>query len=136
MLDIDHFKRLNDSFGHPAGDAVLKNSARVLDRQLRRGDLSARYGGEEFVVILPGTEEAGAVHLAERIRSALEKSQLIFEGTRIGVTASLGVAVWDGAADPEALVAAADRALYAAKQGGRNQVRLASPEEAKAGGEA
>lgn len=136
MLDIDHFKRLNDRFGHPAGDEVLKNSAKVLARQLRGGDQAARYGGEEFVVVLPGTEEAGAVHLAERIRSALEKSQLTLEGTRIGVTASLGVAVWDGDAAPEALVAAADRALYAAKQGGRNQVRVASPEEAKAGGEA
>ncbi|HWX24232.1 MAG TPA: sensor domain-containing diguanylate cyclase, partial [Vicinamibacteria bacterium] len=123
LLDIDHFKRLNDTFGHPAGDAVLKNVAQVLLRHLRRGDQAARYGGEEFAVILPGTDEEGAVHLADRIRAALEKSQVTVEGTRMGVTASFGAAVWprDGAT-LEALLAAADRALYAAKQGGRNRV--------------
>jgi diguanylate cyclase (GGDEF)-like protein len=123
LLDIDHFKKLNDRFGHPAGDAVLRNAAQILTRHLRRGDQAARYGGEEFAVILPGTEEVGALHLAERIRSALEKGLIAFEGTRIGATASIGVAVWarDGST-ADRLVAAADRALYAAKEGGRNRV--------------
>jgi diguanylate cyclase (GGDEF)-like protein len=123
LLDIDHFKRLNDTFGHPAGDAVLKNCAQVLNRHLRRGDQAARYGGEEFAVILPGTEEGGAVNLAERIRAALEKGQIVFEGARVGVTASLGLAVWPrDAQTADRLIAAADRALYAAKEGGRNRV--------------
>jgi diguanylate cyclase (GGDEF)-like protein len=123
LLDIDHFKRLNDSYGHPAGDAVLRNTAHVLTRHLRRGDQAARYGGEEFAVILPGTDEGGALHLAERIRTALEKSHITFEGARIGATASLGLAVWpqDGATG-DRLIAAADRGLYAAKDQGRNRV--------------
>jgi diguanylate cyclase (GGDEF)-like protein len=127
LLDIDHFKKLNDTYGHPAGDAALKNTARVLERQLRKGDQAARYGGEEFVVILPGADEDGALHIAERVRRALEKDQLVFEGARISVTASLGVAVWpaDGK-DTTTLLASVDRALYAAKQGGRNQVSVAS----------
>jgi diguanylate cyclase (GGDEF)-like protein len=127
LLDIDHFKKLNDSYGHPAGDAALKNTARIFERHLRKGDLAARYGGEEFVAILPGADEKGALHLAERIRDAIEKGQIIFEGARIQTTASFGAAVWpaDGK-DADALLGAADRALYAAKQAGRNRVVAAS----------
>jgi diguanylate cyclase (GGDEF)-like protein len=127
LLDIDHFKKLNDSHGHPAGDAALANTARVLERHLRKGDQAARYGGEEFAVILPGTNEAGALHLAERVREAIEKAQVVFEGARLKTTVSLGVAVWpaDGK-DEETLLASADRALYAAKQQGRNRVVAAS----------
>jgi diguanylate cyclase (GGDEF)-like protein len=127
LLDIDHFKRLNDTFGHPAGDAVLRHTARVVEDHLRRADEAARFGGEEFALILPGTDEAGTVRLAERVRGAVEKAQLVFEGARLAVTVSLGVAVWpsDGK-DEEALVAAADRALYAAKEAGRNRVAAAS----------
>jgi diguanylate cyclase (GGDEF)-like protein len=127
LLDLDHFKRLNDTYGHPAGDSALRASAKVLLRHLRKGDLAARYGGEEFVVILPGTDEEGAIHLAERVRGAIQKHRLVFEGARIEMSASLGASVWpaDGQ-EPEALLAAADRALYAAKQGGRNRVVAAS----------
>ncbi|HEV8253757.1 MAG TPA: sensor domain-containing diguanylate cyclase [Vicinamibacteria bacterium] len=127
LLDLDHFKKLNDTFGHPAGDAALRCAAQVLDRLVRKGDQSARYGGEEFAVILPGADEAGALKLAERVREALEKEQPVFEGARLAVTASLGAAVWpqDGA-DGEALLAAADRALYAAKEAGRNRTVAAS----------
>jgi len=127
LLDIDHFKKLNDTFGHPAGDAVLRHTAHVVERHLRRADEAARFGGEEFALILPNTEEAGAVRLAERVQGAVEKAQLVFEGARLSVTVSLGVAVWpsDGQ-DEEALIAAADRALYAAKQAGRNRVVSAS----------
>jgi diguanylate cyclase (GGDEF)-like protein len=127
LLDLDHFKKLNDTYGHPAGDAALRNAARVLERQLRKGDQAARYGGEEFAVILPGADEDGALQIAERVRRALEKDPVIFEGARISITASLGVAVWpvDGK-DAAALLASADRALYAAKQAGRNRVTAAS----------
>jgi len=133
LLDIDHFKKLNDTFGHPAGDAALKNAAQILEQHLRKGDQAARFGGEEFVVILPGTDEGGALRLAERIRSAIERSQLVFEGARISVTASFGTSIWpsDGA-DGEALLSAADRALYSAKHAGRNRVALASRLRSKA----
>jgi len=127
LLDLDHFKQLNDTFGHPAGDAALRAAARLLGQHLRKGDQAARYGGEEFVVILPGADESRAVQAAERLRAAIQKHRLVFEGARIPLAASLGVAVWpaDGK-QPEALLAAADRALYAAKQTGRNRVVPAS----------
>ena len=127
LLDIDHFKKLNDTFGHPAGDAALKSTAHAFEGRLRKGDQAARFGGEEFVAILPGADEAGALHLADRIRSAVQQSELVFEGARLSVTISLGAAVWpqDGQ-DEETLLASADRALYAAKQAGRNRVVAAS----------
>jgi diguanylate cyclase (GGDEF)-like protein len=123
LLDIDHFKKLNDTFGHPAGDAALRNTAQLLERHLRKSDLAARYGGEEFAVILASTDRAGGAHLAEKVRSTVEGGQLVFDGARLSVTVSVGVAVWpDDGRDAAALVAAADRALYAAKQSGRNRV--------------
>ncbi|HVR69405.1 MAG TPA: sensor domain-containing diguanylate cyclase [Vicinamibacteria bacterium] len=127
MLDIDHFKKLNDTYGHPAGDAALAGVARLLERLLRKGDLAARYGGEEFAAILPGSDEKGALGMAERVRQALESERLVFEGARLALTASFGAAVWpaDGR-EAAALVGAADRALYAAKQAGRNRVTAAS----------
>jgi len=133
ILDLDHFKKLNDTYGHPAGDAALRSLARLLDQHLRKGDQAARYGGEEFVVILPGSDAEHSCGAAERLRSALEKHRFVFEGARIPLSASLGVAVWPGdGREPEPLLAAADRALYAAKQAGRNRVvaaaSLAQPE--------
>jgi diguanylate cyclase (GGDEF)-like protein len=127
LLDLDHFKKLNDGYGHPAGDAALKHTARLLERHLRRGDQAARYGGEEFAAILPGADQEGTLHLAERVREALASTPLIFEGARIVVTASFGAAVFpsDGK-DGDALLGSADRALYAAKQAGRNRVVAAS----------
>src|SRR6185503_11249199 len=127
LLDIDHFKSLNDTLGHLAGDAALRHVARVVLQALRKGDLPARYGGEEFAAILPATDESGALKLAERVRKALEAGQTVFEGARIAVTASFGTAVWpaDGQ-EIDSLVAAADRALYAAKEAGRNRVVAAS----------
>jgi diguanylate cyclase (GGDEF)-like protein len=127
LLDIDHFKKLNDTFGHPAGDAALRNTAETLQHHLRKADQAARYGGEEFAVILPGADEAGALQMAERVRQAIQKGQVIFEGARLAVTASFGVAVWPtDARQADTLLSAADRALYAAKQGGRNRVVAAS----------
>jgi diguanylate cyclase (GGDEF)-like protein len=127
LLDVDHFKKLNDTFGHPAGDAALKHTARVLENHLRQGDEAARYGGEEFAVILPGADAAGALPLAERVRGAIEGSHLVFEGARLAVTVSVGVAAWpEDGRELEGLLAAADRALYAAKQEGRNRVAAAA----------
>jgi diguanylate cyclase (GGDEF)-like protein len=127
ILDLDHFKKLNDTYGHPAGDAALRSLARLLDQHLRKGDQAARYGGEEFVVILPGLDAERSYGAAERLRSALEKHRFVFEGARIPLSASLGVAIWPGdGRDPEPLLAAADRALYAAKQAGRNRVVAAA----------
>lgn len=120
LLDVDHFKQFNDKFGHPAGDAVLKQVARLLEQTLRDCDFAARYGGEEFVVILPQTDQPGALGAAERIREAIEAADW---DCRL-VTASLGVAVLSvSCADSAELIASADRALYAAKMHGRNQVR-------------
>jgi diguanylate cyclase (GGDEF)-like protein len=127
ILDLDHFKKLNDTYGHPAGDAALRSTAEILKRHLRKGDEAARYGGEEFVMILPSATEDGARHLAERIRAAIAKHRVVFEGATIQLTASFGLAVWPGdGKSPEALLGAADRALYAAKQAGRNRVVAAS----------
>jgi diguanylate cyclase (GGDEF)-like protein len=127
LMDIDHFKKLNDTYGHPAGDAALRNTATSLVQLLRKGDQAARYGGEEFAVILPGTDAAGAAQLAERVRGGIEKARLVFDGARLEVTVSVGIAVWpaDGR-ESDTLLAASDRALYAAKQGGRNRVVAAS----------
>jgi diguanylate cyclase (GGDEF)-like protein len=127
ILDLDHFKKLNDTYGHPAGDAALRSLARLLSQHLRRSDHAARYGGEEFVVILPGVDAEHAAWAAERLRAALEKHRVVLVGARIPLSASLGVAIWpaDGK-DPEALLASADRALYAAKQAGRNRVVAAA----------
>ncbi len=127
ILDLDHFKKLNDTYGHPAGDAALRSLARLLDQHLRKGDQAARYGGEEFVVILPGLDAERSFGAAERLRGALEKHRFVFEGARIPLSASLGVALWPtDAREPEPLLAAADRALYAAKQAGRNRVVAAA----------
>jgi diguanylate cyclase (GGDEF)-like protein len=127
ILDLDHFKKLNDTFGHPAGDAALRSVARLLAQHLRKGDHAARYGGEEFVVIFPGADRDPGVQAAERLRVAVEKHRLVFEGARIPLAASFGVAIWptDGQ-EPDGLLGAADRALYAAKQAGRNRVVAAS----------
>ncbi len=127
LLDVDRFKKLNDTYGHPAGDAALRHTAQILTHQLRKSDLAARFGGEEFAVLLASTEHTGAQHLAEKVRAEIENGRLVYDGARLGVTVSIGVAVWpvDGR-DPEALVAAADRALYAAKESGRNRVVGAS----------
>lgn len=127
MLDLDRFKKLNDERGHPAGDAALRMVANAVRRVPRLADEAARFGGEEFVVVLSDTELTGALQLAERLREAIEKAQTIFDGGSIRVTASVGLAVWpsDGST-PEELLAAADRALYAAKAAGRNRVVTAA----------
>jgi diguanylate cyclase (GGDEF)-like protein len=126
LIDIDHFKEVNDEHGHPAGDVVLKEVALVLDQSLREIDTAGRWGGEEFALILPGTDAPGGAQLADRIRRALERREIPIEnGARISVTASFGVAGLRQAGSRERLLAAADEALYRAKRGGRNRVESA-----------
>lgn len=125
LMDVDHFKAINDRHGHPAGDQVLREIASLTLETIRESDLAARYGGEEIALILPGTNLETLVEIAERLRSGLERRRIeIGDGERIAVTASLGVA--SGRRGPEAweeLLSAADAALYRAKAEGRNRVR-------------
>ena len=123
MLDIDHFKLLNDRYGHPFGDQVLRRVGEILNSSVYETDFVARYGGEEFVVILPRAESAGALRKAEAIRGAIgsEKFMIAFES--VSATVSIGMAHFPrDASDPDDLIAQADRALYEAKARGRNQV--------------
>jgi diguanylate cyclase (GGDEF)-like protein len=129
ILDIDHFKEVNDRYGHAAGDVVLKELALVLNQSLREIDTAGRWGGEEFALILPGTDTAGGVRLCERIRQTLADRQIPIEnGMTISVTASFGVAGFQRAGTRERLLAAADEALYRAKRAGRNRVEYADKE--------
>ncbi len=125
MMDVDRFKHFNDSYGHPAGDGVLKRLADVLRDVVREVDTAARYGGEEFTVILPETPAAEGARVAERIRSRMEAERFSPNGTgeSVGVTVSIGFAVFPADADsPDGLISTADQALYRAKQAGRNRV--------------
>ena len=124
VADIDHFKRINDTWGHEAGDDVLRWVARKLTEGVRNVDVCARYGGEEFAVLLPQTSLAGAADLADRLRHAVEARPVKFKGEEISVTISLGVASYPEAVTArENLFRAADKALYDAKKAGRNCVR-------------
>ena len=130
LLDIDHFKRVNDTYGHAAGDRVLCEFAQRMTRQLRAGDVAGRWGGEEFLVILPDTDPAGALHVAERIRASVDATPFDTSeagGPAISMTVSGGCVV--GPADtPDDLVSAADDGLYAAKDAGRNRIVVAKAE--------
>ena len=123
MVDIDHFKKVNDEHGHPAGDAVLREVAGVLQECMRAVDVVGRYGGEEFVAVLPGTSYEEAVQTAERIRVRVGSHTFRPEGRELHVTISVGVASCPqgGACSADALVHEADKAMYAAKAGGRNR---------------
>lgn len=128
MFDVDHFKRINDTLGHLAGDYALKELARVVQSRIRRDELLARYGGEEFALVLPETPLEGAEALAETLRQRIESHEFVFEGERIDVTVSLGVAArTDSMTGPADLIQAADACLYIAKRTGRNRV-VATPE--------
>lgn len=125
MVDADHFKSINDTWGHPVGDLVLKRIASILKAEARRTDVVARYGGEEFIVVLDETDPQGAELVAERIRERIEREVIEGEFGRVRVTASLGVATWpDNAGAMDDLLEAADQALYEAKRKGRNRVVL------------
>jgi diguanylate cyclase (GGDEF)-like protein len=124
MVDVDRFKSFNDSFGHNAGDAILKMVAATLEETLRSGDIICRFGGEEFLVVTPGTGLADCARIAERARRSIETARIHWGEQDLSVTVSIGIATWPMArvSTPEELVIAADRALYAAKEAGRNQV--------------
>ncbi|MBI2893480.1 MAG: GGDEF domain-containing protein [Deltaproteobacteria bacterium] len=123
MFDIDHFKSINDTYGHLAGDAVLRQLCQVVKAKIRREDLLARYGGEEFGIILPEIDGENAVLTADKIRRLVEKTPFRFEDTRIPVTISLGVAeCHPDCKDPSELIKKADEYLYQAKNSGRNKV--------------
>ncbi len=123
MADIDHFKQVNDRFGHHIGDVVLHEVATAIAQQCRETDLPARYGGEEFAVIVPHETSAGAAQLAERCRQAVESVRVTLQKETVVATASFGVAASQSADSPESLLKHADEAMYAAKQAGRNTVR-------------
>jgi two-component system, cell cycle response regulator len=135
MLDIDHFKKINDTHGHPGGDEVLRFFAQTVKATLREGDALFRYGGEEFTALLPHADGAGAVAAARRIVSAVAAAPVTVGGKRVAITTSAGVAcLGPSARTGEQLVGMADGALYAAKQSGRNRAVLHGPRLALVGG--
>ena len=129
-VDIDHFKKSNDTYGHGAGDAVLAAVGRTLDSTVREVDTVFRVGGEEFAILLSGSDQDGARIAAERLREAIAAKPIAVDGAALPVSASLGVAIASGVdGTPDSLVQSADRALYAAKSAGRNRVVVAAPDE-------
>jgi diguanylate cyclase (GGDEF)-like protein len=125
MVDIDHFKAINDELGHVVGDEVLKHVATMLGEALRAGDAVVRYGGEEFLLILPGVEAERAARVAERARGLVQKYPALVAGQRIGVTVSLGVAQRRPGEPRESVIERADQAMYVAKRSGRDRVEIA-----------
>jgi diguanylate cyclase (GGDEF)-like protein len=122
MVDIDHFKDVNDTYGHLAGDSVLRDLAGILQKRLRPDDELGRYGGEEFAAVLPETSLAGAVKIAEDLRGLVEEHRFIVEGEQIRVTVSIGAATLKAGMDAKGFFRAADEMLYKAKNTGRNRV--------------
>jgi diguanylate cyclase (GGDEF)-like protein len=131
MLDLDHFKAVNDQYGHAAGDAVIRESARLMIREVRETDLVARIGGEEFAILLPETGQETGSNVAERVRKGIEALAIPFEGRPhpLRITASLGLALADIGTDSlDSLLSKADQALYQAKEAGRNRVVYQEPD--------
>jgi diguanylate cyclase (GGDEF)-like protein len=123
LFDIDHFKQINDTYGHVAGDSVLRQLALVVKPRLRQQDVLARVGGEEFAVLLPEVEAAGALVAAEKVRRLVESARFLVEGKEFGCTVSVGITTYDPRmTTPQMLYEAADKNMYEAKRGGRNRV--------------
>ena len=122
LFDIDHFKKVNDRYGHQAGDKCLREITGRIRPSLRECDFLARYGGEEFVMILPGTSEDDAFKAAEKVRNLIEKTRFVYQGAEVPVTISLGLTqVKPTDQDPDMLFKRVDNAMYQAKKGGRNR---------------
>lgn len=122
MFDIDHFKRVNDNCGHPAGDEVIRQTAKAIRANVRDSDIAGRYGGEEFAIILVGTDADGAMIVAERLRTKIQESTVHYEQHTVNFTISLGISeLNESIDDPTMWIEQADRALYHAKNNGRNQ---------------
>ncbi|MCW8891348.1 MAG: diguanylate cyclase, partial [Sedimenticola sp.] len=126
MIDIDHFKRINDTFGHSTGDKVLVSFSRLLRERLRGTDIIGRYGGEEFLVILPDTSVDQAVQVLDEVRIAFASTQFSADGECFSATLSAGIAEFPNVASATGLLDAADKALYQAKEQGRNRILLAT----------
>ncbi len=124
IIDIDHFKSINDTYGHQAGDTVIRKIASILKNNIRKCDQAFRYGGEEFLIALPETDLAGAEKTADKIRKIVERE--LFDGVDRTVTVSMGISEKGDDNDVATLINVADKALYEAKRGGRNQVRSAA----------
>jgi len=122
LVDIDHFKRVNDTYGHTAGDVILEGVAKRMKSVLRKYDTGYRYGGEELVLLLPDTQKDGAVIIAERLRERICKRKFRTDGNLVPISISLGVAQYEPNDTPQSLFERADKCLYTAKEGGRNQV--------------
>ena len=123
VFDVDHFKEVNDNYGHLAGDAVLRQLGTMIAARVRRDDIVARTGGEEFAILTPEVDSMGAIELAQELRAQIEKTPFHFESTVISVTISVGVAQWNEQIETvDALVRIADERLYQAKRQGRNRV--------------
>jgi two-component system cell cycle response regulator len=125
MLDIDHFKRVNDRYGHLIGDSVLEEIATIICRNIRETDIVGRYGGEEFIIVLPKTDLSSAWVVAERLRTIIEKAEMKEStGSVFAITVSQGLASWERDEDAYSLISRADEALYKAKEKGRNRVQI------------
>ena len=125
ICDIDYFKKVNDDYGHIAGDEVLKGVATVIRKRLRETDFVARFGGEEFVVLLPESDREQALNVMEEVRLAIGTSFFPWETVKITVCTSVGIANFKGKDNLESVFTRADKAFYKAKEAGRNQCRLA-----------
>jgi diguanylate cyclase (GGDEF)-like protein len=128
MLDIDHFKKFNDSYGHQAGDMALKTLGRLINESIRDSDLAARYGGEEFVLLMYHTELKEALVISERLRKLVEEYKFTIDDAEINITISLGIVSFPNQnmeiPDARTLIECADKALYKAKEQGRNRIEI------------
>ncbi|NNL76715.1 MAG: GGDEF domain-containing protein [Desulfobacterales bacterium] len=127
LLDLDHFKKINDTYGHPVGDIVLKEVSKSIKNTIRESDTAARYGGEEFAIVLPETDLKGAAIVAERLRRAVERQRIDAKGINVGVTISVGAACYQASAgtkEKSEIIASADNALYSSKHTGRNKISV------------
>jgi len=133
MVDLDHFKNINDTWGHEVGNIALKLAADIFKQQVRSTDFVCRYGGEEFAIILPETHLRMALPVAERIRLAIEQTPVVFENGHFSFTASMGANVYTATSEQDitAFVASVDQYLYQAKEGGRNQIGYPSELDVK-----
>jgi len=129
LLDVDHFKKVNDRYGHDVGDLVLKRVAKILQRHTREVDITARLGGEEFLILLPQTDRKGGRNLAERIRKSVKKEEILTPTQIVKVTVSCGVATFKEGDNTDTLLKRADQALYRAKEKGRDRVEEEIPSE-------
>lgn len=125
ILDIDHFKLVNDTHGHTVGDAVLKEIVRRIGKAIRPYDSLGRFGGEEFVIVFPGAQGSDIITISDRIRKKISTTKISLDPLELSVSASQGVVTWDGKADIQEMIRAADEALYQAKTAGRNCVKAA-----------